>query len=94
VKDFDKKIAELISKTKGQYITQGVAFNKDCPRQMELLRFALTDSVSFSGLVKELLALKMNGSPIESRPSSLTSSTIQSTIEPPAPAVKDFGNFL
>jgi hypothetical protein len=58
VPDVDVVIEDLISRTKGKYITQGVAFNKDCPRQMALLRQALSESASFSGLVKEMLALR------------------------------------
>lgn len=56
--DVDVKINNLINKTKGNYITQGVSFNINCPRQMNLLRQALEDSNSFSGLVKEMLALR------------------------------------
>lgn len=58
--DIDNIISEMKSRTKGKYITQGVAFNKNCPRQMEMLKNALLSSSSFSGLIKELLALKFN----------------------------------
>ena len=58
--DIDDKIKKLIENTKGNYITQGTSFNKKCPRQIELLKFALENSVSFSGLVKEMLALRLN----------------------------------
>lgn len=54
----DDKINNLINKNNGKYITQGVSFNISCPRQMSLLRHALGDSHSFSGLVKEMLALR------------------------------------
>lgn len=85
MKNVDEQIEKLLS-TKGDYITQAVAFNKKCPRQMELLRFALSDSASFSGLVKEMLALRKEGiqpvaSPIQSPP-------------PIKRTVKDVGNFL
>lgn len=56
--EVDKLIEEMRMKTKTNYITQGVAFNKNCPRQMGLLKNALMGSASFSGLIKELLALK------------------------------------
>lgn len=56
--EVDKLIEEMRLKTKTNYITQGVAFNKNCPRQMGLLKNALMGSASFSGLIKELLALK------------------------------------
>ena len=54
--DIDKVVDEMRKRTKGKYITQGVSFNKDSPRQIELLKFALENSDSFSGLVKETLA--------------------------------------
>lgn len=56
--EIDRKLERLINETKSDYITQGVSFNKNCVRQMYWLKLALTDSVSFSGLVKEMLALR------------------------------------
>lgn len=56
--EVDKLIEDMIKRSRGKYITQGVAFNKDCPRQMKLLKQSLMASVSFSGLAKELLAIK------------------------------------
>lgn len=56
--EVDKMIEEMIKRTKGKYLTQGVSFNKTCPRQMELLKLSLMSSASFSGLIKELLALR------------------------------------
>lgn len=56
----DQMIEKMIKRSKGKYITQGVSFNKDSPRQMELLKKALMSSSSFSGLVKELLAVKFS----------------------------------
>ena len=56
--EVNKLIDEMVSRTKGKYITQGVSFNKECPRQMGMLKKALMSSVSFSGLAKELLALR------------------------------------
>lgn len=53
-------IQEMIKRTKNDYITQGVSFNKNKPRHMELLKFALMTSESFGGLMKELLAEKYN----------------------------------
>lgn len=50
------KIEEMKRKTKGKYITQGVTFNKDSERQMQLLKYALMTASTFSGLGKELLA--------------------------------------
>ena len=54
-------IEEMKSKTKGKYITQGVTFNKDSERHMELLKYALMYAGSFSGLGKEMLAEKFSG---------------------------------
>ena len=58
--EVDQMIEKMIKRSKGKYITQGVSFNKDSPRQMELLKKALMSSSSFSGLIKELLAVKFN----------------------------------
>lgn len=60
----DKYLEELVQKTRKKnktYIVQGVSFNIDCPREMELLRKALLASKSFSGLVKDTLSLRFNG---------------------------------
>ena len=51
-------IEDMKKRSKGKYITQGVSFNKTCPRQMNLLKLALMQSASFSGLAKEMLALR------------------------------------
>jgi len=59
--EVNKLVDEMVSRTKGKYITQGVSFNKECPRQMGLLKSALMSSASFSGLAKEILALRFNG---------------------------------
>lgn len=80
----DERIEEMKSKTKGKYITQGCSFNKECPRQMALLKFALESSASFSGLVKELLALKFNGE-VSSEPAKPHSYKSKST---------NVGNFI
>lgn len=53
-------LKNMIERTKGTYITQGVSFNKTCPRQMSLLKDSLLASASFSGLAKEALALRFN----------------------------------
>lgn len=54
----NERLERLKNSTKGDYITQGVSFNKKCERQMNLLLLAFNDSTSFSGLVKEMLALR------------------------------------
>ncbi|MDR4945205.1 hypothetical protein [Neobacillus cucumis] len=61
----DEFIEELKNRTTGKYINQGVAFNKNCKRQMALLRNALMDSSSFSGLIKEMLAVRYSDKPKE-----------------------------
>jgi len=58
--EVEQMIEKMIQRSKGKYITQGVSFNKDSPRQMELLKKALMSSSSFSGLIKELLAVKFS----------------------------------
>lgn len=58
--EVDILIEAMLKKGKGKYVTQGVAFNKSCPRQMGLLKKALMASQSFSGLGKELLAIRFS----------------------------------
>lgn len=52
----DQYLQDLYDDTKGQYINQGVSFNKDDPYQMGLLKLALLEPQAFSGLCKQLLA--------------------------------------
>ncbi|TVX86057.1 hypothetical protein [Paenibacillus agilis] len=53
--NIDEYLTDLIEDTKSQYITQGVSFNKDDSYQMGLLKQALLQHSSFSGLMKHLL---------------------------------------
>ncbi|QIW89927.1 putative ParG-like protein [Bacillus phage Izhevsk] len=89
--EVDNMIAEMTNRTKGNYITQGVSFNKTCPRQMALLKKALMLSVSFSGLAKETLAMRFN----DSSPSYASSQPSMSNkpIKKETKS-KDIGNFL
>ncbi len=93
MKSVDEKIEELKNRTKGKYITQACAFNKNSPRQMELLKFALENSDSFSGLVKEMLAKCFDGGGIHSRHGNevvkYSSNVMQSDRQ-----VKNVGNFI
>lgn len=59
--EVDEMIKDMVERTKGKYLTQGVAFNKTCPRQMDMLKKALMSSASFSGLAKEMLAMRFSG---------------------------------
>ena len=34
--EVDRMISEMINRTKGRFLTQGVSFNKTCPRQLDL----------------------------------------------------------
>lgn len=80
----------MASRTKGKYITQGVSFNKNCPRQMGMLKKALMSSVSFSGLAKELLAVRFED---HAKPTS--SFNNMSTVDNiPKPKNKNIGNFI
>lgn len=85
--EVDKMIENMSNRVKGNYITQGVAFNKTCPRQMAILKNALMHSASFSGLTKEVLALKFNG---------MNSETISHTKQSVEPNNKNrnLGNFF
>ena len=53
--NIDEYMDDLINDTKGQFITQGVSFNKNDPFQMTLLKNALISHGSFSGFVKHLM---------------------------------------
>lgn len=68
--NIDEYLLDLIEDTKGQYITQGVSFNKDDSLQMGLLKQSILDHSSFSGLVKHLLTIYFSGQPIQSPNSS------------------------
>lgn len=70
--NIDEFIEELKNRTKGPYINQGVAFNKSCKRQMALLRCALLESTSFSGLIKEMLAVRFSESEKRTTPAPLS----------------------
>lgn len=61
VDQYLEELAKKARKKNRMYIVQGVSFNVDCPREMELLRRTLLASKSFSGLVKDTLSLRFNG---------------------------------
>lgn len=88
-------IEDMMKRTKGRYLTQGVSFNKTCPRQMYLLKKALMSSVSFSGLAKEMLALRFEDL---DKPKLIMGTQQQGMSTYPTelekPKVKNFGNFL
>jgi hypothetical protein len=84
--EVDKIIADMISRNNSRNITQGVTFNKTCPRQMGLLKKALMSSTSFSGLAKEMLAVKFNDDEQKAIPSQLQQVTETQK--------KDTGNFF
>lgn len=87
-------IREMKRKTKGKYITQAVTFNKESERQMELLKYALMHSTSFSGLGKELIAEKFE-SEVGIRENKTTTSPTSTTFkQTEIVEKKDTGNFL
>jgi hypothetical protein len=88
--EIDSLIADMVRRGKGKYITQGVSFNKTCPRQMALLKKALMESASFSGLAKEMLALRFEGGHIQNF-QTIEHVTHQ---EPEKPKTKNVGNFI
>lgn len=53
--NIDEYIKDIRMDTKGQYITQGVSFNKDDALQMNLLKQTLLTHGTFSGFIKHLL---------------------------------------
>lgn len=56
--EVDALLEDMINRSKGKYITQGIAFNKESKSQMNLLKMALMSSYSFGGMMKELLSEK------------------------------------
>src|SRR5437763_9264848 len=56
--EVDKMVSELVQRTKGKYVTQGVAFNKNSEKQLRLLKLVLMESDSFSGFIKDLLMVR------------------------------------
>lgn len=95
--EVDEMIEKMARRTKGKYITQGVSFNKDCPRQMRMLKSALMSSASFSGLIKELLAVsEENHQPItieNTKVISFQPDTPKIQVNEP-PKTRDVGNFI
>ncbi|MFS0905770.1 hypothetical protein AB3N02_22240 [Priestia aryabhattai] len=89
--EVDKMIEDMKNRTKGKYITQGVSFNKSCPRQMALLKKALMASASFSGLGKEVLALHFSGHQMTS---GSTQQGMSQGVANNPPKTKNIGNFL
>jgi hypothetical protein len=85
--EVDKMIEEMTKRTKGKYITQGVSFNKTCPRQMDMLKKALMSSASFSGLAKEMLAMRFTNN-VVNFPSQ------QTFVPEMKPKNKNIGNFI
>ncbi len=61
--EVNKMIEDMKNKNRNKYITQGVTFNKDSESHMQLLKYCLMYSSSFSGLVKELIANRFNEVP-------------------------------
>jgi len=61
--EVNKIIEDMKNKNKNKYITQGVTFSKDSDTHMQLLKYCLMYSGSFSGLVKELIANRFNEIP-------------------------------
>lgn len=86
----DEFLEELKNRTNGKYINQGVAFNKNCKRQMALLRSALLDSSSFSGLIKEMLAVRFSDDPKKEKGSTAldTSENSNSVVSKPIKEAK------
>lgn len=82
-------IEDMIKRSKGKYITQGCSFNKTCPRQMAMLKKALMSSASFSGLVKEMLALRF-----EDKNNHNFQTIGHKANHPELPKTKNIGNFI
>lgn len=90
--EVDRMIDEMLKKSKGRYITQGVSFSKENERHLELLKMVLLRSHSFSGFIKELLA-KMNDMPDTPYYYPYNPQPQQVQVQEPIPQI-DTGNFL
>ncbi|MED1469867.1 hypothetical protein [Bacillus salipaludis] len=91
----DEFIENLRTRTNGTYIHQGVAFNKNCRRQMALLKRALLDSSSFSGLIKEMLAIRYHdgeGRPIQD--GHINENNVESKDKPIIKKQNDFSGWI
>lgn len=91
--EVDEMINALLAKSKVGHITQSVTFKKDSPRQMELLKYALMRSESFSGLMKELIATELDCKATnENNTPNMNNSNAESEQQP----IKkmDVGNFV
>ena len=100
--EVDNIIEEMLKKSNGKYITQGVAFNKSSESQMKLLKMVLMSSYSFGGMVKELIAEKFT---IEKNVKNVIIEDIQNNLKDESTDFKEFktienntvrniGNFL
>ena len=100
--EVDSIIEEMLKKSNGKYITQGVAFNKSSESQMKLLKMMLMSSYSFGGMVKELIAEKFT---IEKNVKNVIIEDIQNNLKDESTDFKEFktienntvrniGNFL
>ena len=100
--EVDNIIEEMLKKSNGKYITQGVAFNKSSESQMKLLKMVLMSSYSFGGMVKELIAEKFT---IEKNVKNVIIEDIQNNLKDEPSDFKEFktienntskniGNFL
>lgn len=89
--EVDAIIEEMLKKSNGKYITQGVAFNKNSESQMKLLKMVLMSSYSFGGMVKELIAEKFT---VEKSVKNVIIEDIQNNFkEEPAVRQDDFKEF-
>lgn len=92
--EVDEMIRVMLEKSKVGHITQSVTFKKDSPRQMELLKYALMRSESFSALMKELVATELDNEMVSNKITSHTINNITTESEQPPIKKVDVGNFL
>ena len=88
--EVDAIIEEMLNKSNGKYITQGVAFNKSSESQMKLLKMVLMSSYSFGGMIKELIAEKFT---IENNVKSVIIKDIQNNFKDEKFENEDFKEF-
>lgn len=103
--EVDKLIEDMVKRSKGRYITQGVSFNKDSDIHLMLLKMVLMSASSFGAFVRELLSKEFhteltNKHVIYNEVKTVEYKPQMLHITQPQPALEtnktsgDFGNFL
>lgn len=86
--EVDQLIEEMVKRTKGNYITQGVSFNKTCPKSLGLLKQVLMEFPTFGGGMKQMLIERYQKN-IQNKKSTVTQKKERDDLYIPIPDVID-----